>query len=63
MKGRSSSGEGEEDQQHTSAHAEDQTPVTLLSSRAREVQRWLQMVLMVDGFGGVWWVVEMAWWS
>ena len=44
-------------------HAEDQTPVTLLSGQAREVRRWLEMVAMVDGFGCVWWVVKMARWS
>ena len=50
-KGEEAVGREEEDQQHGGAHAEDQTPVTLLSGRAREVWRWLEMV---DGFGGVW---------
>ena len=62
-KGEEAVGREEEDQQHGGAHAEDQAPVTLLSGRAREVRRWLEMVAMVDGFGGVWWVVEMARWS
>ena len=53
MKGRRGRGKGEEDQQHGGAHAEDQTPMTLLSGRACEVQRWLEMVVMVDGFGAV----------